>query len=87
MLLGSALASLLLNEIGVALKITSAMLVPEGTDLTDAIIRTCKVCGEKSFHIPSHVTVMSKGGARGMTLWFCENHPIPEFITDEPDAQ
>lgn len=67
------------------MKLTSAMIVPEGTREDDAIVRTCGKEGIKTFHVPQKVMVLSAGGARSMRLWTCENHPLPAMVTDDPE--
>jgi len=66
-------------------KITASMLVPEHIRDDDAFIRRCPKCGERTFHAPQRVMVMSASGARSMRLWACEAHPLPDFVTDTPD--
>lgn len=68
------------------MKLTSAMVVPEG-NIEEAVIRTCRVDGKKTFHTPQRVMVYSAGGARRMTLWACEEHPLPDSITDDPSKE
>lgn len=69
------------------MRIRQSMLVPEGTPDDAADVRTCKVEGERTWHVPQKVMVFSAGGARSMRLWTCENHPLPATITDQPDEE
>lgn len=68
------------------MKLTTAMVVPEG-NTEEAVIRTCRVENEPTFHVPQRVMVFSAGGARSMTLWACESHPLPDTITDDPNSE
>ena len=67
------------------MKITSSMIVSDAVADTEADLRQCRTENRPSFHVPQTVMVYSSGGARKMRLWSCENHPLPDSITDKDD--
>lgn len=46
-------------------------------------VRTCTECGSKSFHDAVQRMLFSPSGARTVWLWQCENHPLPEIVTED----
>jgi hypothetical protein len=64
------------------MRIIDSMLVGASVADNQADVRPCAQCGTQSFHVPQSVLVMSASGARRMRLWVCEQHPLPEHVTD-----
>ena len=61
------------------------MVVSDAVKDDAADLRKCPVDGAQAFYVPQKVMVLSKGGARSMRLWACEQHPLPATITDDPN--
>jgi hypothetical protein len=66
------------------MKITGTMVVPESALMGAFDLHYCSVEKARTFHVPQQVMVLSKSGARTMRLWACENHPLPDTVTDDP---
>jgi hypothetical protein len=69
------------------MRLTAKDVVADGVKSHEADIRPCASCKGVSFHVPQEVMVLSASGARKMRLWTCEQHPLPDTITDNPDNQ
>lgn len=69
------------------MRITADLVVPEGTDELDARIKVCAKCGVPTWFTPQTVMVLSASGARSMVLWTCEEHPLPQAVTDLPEEE
>lgn len=50
-------------------------------------VRRCDACGTNTFHDAVQRMVFSASGARMMWLWQCENHPLPEVVSDTDDCE
>lgn len=68
------------------MRITDRMIVPSGIGPDPADVRYCERCKEEVFFVAQRVMVLSPSGARSMRLWACEKHPLPDTVTDQPDA-
>jgi hypothetical protein len=45
-------------------------------------VRKCGLCGTNTFHDAVQRMVLSSSGARTLWLWQCEQHPLPEIVSE-----
>lgn len=48
-----------------------------------ADVRRCDACGKQTFHDAVERMMFSPSGARKVVVWQCEEHPLPDIVTDE----
>lgn len=66
------------------MRITNTDVVPDIVEDGETTVKHCGPCFGATRHMPARVMLLSPSGARRMRLWECPNHPLPDYVTDQP---